>query len=40
MDFTLGKYKLLLQPILEKGYNFQTFEQFLQNPTSNVVILR
>lgn len=40
MDFTLGKYKLLLQSLLEKGYSFQTFEQYLQNPASNVVILR
>lgn len=40
MDFTLGKYKLLLQLLLEKGYSFQTFEQFLQNPISSVVILR
>ena len=40
MDFTLGKYKLLLQSLLEQGYGFQTFEQFLLNPSSNVVILR
>ncbi|HOZ14485.1 MAG TPA: hypothetical protein PK784_06825 [Tenuifilaceae bacterium] len=39
-DFTLIKYELLLTSLLEKGCSFQTFEQFLQNPVSNVVILR
>lgn len=40
MDFTLEKYKLLLKSLLDRGYRFQTFEQFLQNPVSNVIILR
>lgn len=40
MDFSFVNYRLLLTSLLEKGYNFQTFEQFLQNPDSKVVILR
>lgn len=40
MDFTIKTYKLLLQTLISKGYAFQTFQQFLESPMEQVVILR
>lgn len=40
MDFTITKYRLLLQALINKGYAFQTFYQFIENPKERVVILR
>ena len=40
MDFTLSTYKSLLESILAKGYNFQTFESYLKNTLQLSVILR
>lgn len=40
MDFTFIKYNILLNSLISKGYTFQTFEQFLENPSKKVVILR
>ena len=40
MDFTLDKYCELLGVLLEKGYSVQTFEDFIKNPESKVVVLR
>jgi hypothetical protein len=39
-DFTLKKYKLLLQILQRQGFSFQTFEQFIEYPKEKVVILR
>lgn len=40
MDFTIKKYKELLDSLLEQNYSFQTFKEFLENPKDKVVILR
>ena len=40
MDFTIKKYKELLNALKEQEYTFQTFEEFLINPGKRVVILR
>ena len=40
MDFTLDKYKELLETLIEKGYSFQTFEEFINEPKDKVVVLR
>lgn len=40
MDFTVKKYEELLSSLKEKGYDFQTFSDFLQNPSEKVVMLR
>jgi hypothetical protein len=39
-DFTLTKYTELLDTLIEKGYSFQTFEQFVKAPKERVVVLR
>jgi len=40
MDFTLSKYRTLLDSLISQGYSFQTFEEFLSEPAHKVVILR
>jgi hypothetical protein len=40
MDFTIDKYYELLETLQKKGYSFQTFSQFLDDPNKKVVILR
>jgi len=40
MDFTLNMCSRLLKAIILEGYNFQPFEEFIQNPLPKVVILR
>ncbi len=40
MDFTLRTYRSLLNAFLEKGYHFQTFAGFLEEPKNKSVILR
>ncbi len=40
MDFTLTTYKQLLTALLSKGYVFQTFTDFIQNPKNSTVIMR
>jgi len=40
MDFTINKYKELLQSLIDKKYSFQTFQEFLEKPKKKVVILR
>lgn len=40
MDFTLDKYKELLEVLVEKDYTFQTFEEFVKDPKKKVVVLR
>jgi len=39
-DFTLKIFGQLLENLLNAGYNFQTFEEFLTHPNDRVVILR
>lgn len=40
MDFTIKKYKKLLECLIAKQYKFQTFADFLNNPDERVLILR
>ena len=40
MDFTLTKYKQLLSTLQQRGFSFQTFEQFLKDPASKSIVLR
>lgn len=40
MDFTVKKYKALLEAMVEAGYGFQTFTEFLEKPKDRVILLR
>jgi hypothetical protein len=40
MDFTINKYKFLLEDLKESGYSFQTLAEFVQQPDKKVVVLR
>ena len=40
MDFTVKKYKELLESLANKDYVFQTFERFLLTPAEKSIILR
>lgn len=40
MDFTVKKYTELLNALLNAGYTFQTFEEYLSNPQERAIILR
>lgn len=40
MDFTIKKYKRLLDELISNGYATQTFEEFLNAPKEKVAILR
>lgn len=40
MDFTIDIYKELLLSLMEKGYHFQTFREFLVSPLDKSIILR
>ncbi len=40
MDFTINKYKELLQSLIDQNYSFQTFDEFLKNPVDKVLVLR
>lgn len=40
MDFTIKKYKELLYKLIERGYNFQTLEEFVSNPKEKTIVLR
>lgn len=39
-DFTLKIYEKLLEALIDEGYNFQAFQDYMQSPDKNVVILR
>ena len=39
-DFTLAIYRELLDALLEAGYGFQTFQQYLDEPMKRVILLR
>jgi len=40
MDFTVYKYQQLLEALMNQGYSFQTFAEFLDKPEEKVIILR
>lgn len=40
MDFSVKKYKVLLQGLMNTGYAFQTFDSFLKAPKERAIILR
>ena len=40
MDFTVKKYTELLRSLIEQGYTFQTFEDFIKTPAQKSVVLR
>jgi hypothetical protein len=40
LDFTVHKYIRLLDTLIEQGYHFQTFSEYLQDPSSRCIILR
>jgi hypothetical protein len=40
MDFTKRIYKQLVETLLESNYTFQSFEEFVQNPSKKSIILR
>jgi hypothetical protein len=40
MDFTVKKYELLLNALIDSKYEFQTFTDFIKNPKKKSVILR
>ena len=39
-DFTVKIYRRLLDSLLESGYTFQTFRDFLQQPAARSIMLR
>lgn len=40
MDFTLNKYKELLQSLIDTPYSFQTFDEFLKGSKEKAIVLR
>ena len=40
MDFTLKTYNRLLLALMESGYTFQPFAEFIENPAEKAVVLR
>ena len=40
MDFTITKYKQLIDKLKEVNYEFQTFDQFIVSPHSRSIVLR
>ncbi len=40
MDFTVKKYKQLLQAIKTSGYTIQNIASFMENPADHVIVLR
>ena len=39
-DFTLKAYQSLLKTLLKQGYNFQTFQEYIEKPKNKAIILR
>jgi|WetSurMetagenome_2_1015567.scaffolds.fasta_scaffold00614_17 hypothetical protein len=39
-DFSLTKYSLLLKALLNTGFSFQTFNEFISNSAEKVIVLR
>jgi len=40
MNFTLKTYKNLLNTLIEQGFSFQPFNEFLEKPVSTTILLR
>ena len=40
MDFTIKKYIELLDALIQAGYSFQTFTEFIKAPEKKSIILR
>jgi hypothetical protein len=40
MDFTVKKYTVLLDTLINQGYTFQTFDEFIDNPALKSIVLR
>jgi hypothetical protein len=40
MDFTIKKYTAFLKELMNSGYSFQTFEEFMIKPAEKVIVLR
>lgn len=40
MDFTVNTYQKLLDSLINAGYNFQTFTEFLEKPEERTILLR
>ncbi|MEI8201418.1 MAG: hypothetical protein WCH34_00280 [Bacteroidota bacterium] len=40
MDFTINIYSKLLDALRREGYAFQTFSDFIQNPSAKTIVLR
>jgi len=40
VDFTISKYIELLNTMINAGYSFQTFDQFISNPEKKSIVLR
>jgi len=40
MDFSITKYKSLLTTLVEKGFFFQTFTEYIEKPHRNPMVLR
>ncbi len=40
MDFTIKSYKALISSIIDQGYSFETFSEFIKNGNSNGFVLR
>lgn len=40
MDFTLQKYRELLQSLIDQKYNFQTYKESIERPLEKSVVLR
>lgn len=40
MDFSVKKYRSLLKALIDQGYDFQTFDEFLSKPKSKSIVLR
>jgi len=39
-DFTVHKYTRLLEALIEQGYHFQTFHEYLTSPQAKCIVLR
>ena len=40
MDFTLKTYKKLLDSLLNQGFSFQTFCEYIEKPFDKTIVLR
>ena len=40
MDFTLSIYKELLESLISQNFQFQTYQEFINNPAAKTIVLR